>query len=89
MNLEVDVDVKRKATVRISKKDLQKLLTENEKMAEQIATLQDQIERLKEENRILAHLTKPIIERVPPPPDDPLPFIDPNIYFDGAGGLNK
>lgn len=87
--MNLDIDVKRKATVRISKKDLQKLLSENEIMAVKIAALQDQVERLKEENRILGHLTKPIVERVSPPPDDPLPFIDPNIYFDGAGGLNK
>lgn len=51
--MNLDVDIKRKATVRVSRKDLQKLLAENEQMAEQITALQNRMNELLEENRRL------------------------------------
>jgi len=80
MNLETDI--KRKATVRVSKKDLQKLLSENEQMAVQITALQARMTELVEENRKLKSKTDEYL-------DESFPPYDPNIYFDGANGLNK
>lgn len=48
MNLE---ESKKKETVRISKKDLLKLLSENEQMAKQITELQAEINELTDKNR--------------------------------------
>lgn len=86
MNLE---ETKKKETVRVSKKDLLKLLSENEQMAKQITELQTRMTELVEENRKLKLET--IVGPRPSIPDapDPMPFIDPNIYFDGANGLNR
>ena len=87
MNLE---ETKKKETVRISKKDLLKLLSENEHMAKQITELQTRMTELVEENRHLKrdHLLKtvPTYDEESFPQYDQ-PFIDPNIYFDGAHGL--
>ena len=75
MNLE---DTKKKETVRISKKDLLRLLTENEQMSKQITSLL-------EENKILKG-EKPTEKNDPNDLLDPFPhpFINPDIYFDGA-----
>jgi hypothetical protein len=93
MNLE---DSKKKETVRISKKDLLKLLSENEHMAKQVTELQSRMTELVEENRRLklpAKIAAPIVPRPSdddedrfPQYDDP-PFVNPNIYFDGAHGI--
>jgi regulator of replication initiation timing len=50
MNLE---ESKKKETIRISKKDLLKLLSENEHMTKQITELQTRMNELVEENRRL------------------------------------
>lgn len=96
--MNLDVDIKRKATVRVSRKDLRKLLTENEQMGEQITALQTRLNELLEENRKLRAeklQPKPAID---PEDDDIEPFpdfnpqphlIDPNIYFDGSNGLRN
>lgn len=88
--MNLDADIKRKETIRVSKKDLQKLLAENEHMAAQITELQTRLSELVEENRRLKLPPKPksapiLVE----PEDEPFPIFDPNIYFDGAHGLNK
>lgn len=82
MNLEADI--KRKETVRVSKKDLLKLLTENEHMAQQITELQTRLTELQVENRRLRleQITGRKAEPVNPEPA-PAPFIGPDIYFDG------
>ena len=86
MNLE---DVKKKETVRISKKDLLKLLSENEHMTKQITELQTRMTELVEENR---KFRRDQLLKTDPVCDDNFPdyspneFIDPNIYFDGAYG---
>jgi len=91
MNLE---DAKKKETVRISKKDLLKLLSENEHMTKQITELQTRMTELVEENRKLK-LPAKVASKQPAINEDeakefPFPdFIDPNIYFDGANGLNR
>lgn len=93
MNLE---ETKKKETVRISKKDLLKLLSENEQMSKQITELQTRMNELVEENRELKR-EKPakVASKQPAVNEDearehPFPdFIDPNIYFDGANGLNR
>lgn len=89
--MNLDVDIKRKETIRVSKKDLQKLLAENEHMAVQITELQTRLSELIEENRKLKLPPKPKSSPVLIEPDDeePFPIFDPNIYFDGAHGLNK
>ncbi len=85
MNLE---DSKKKETVRISKKDLLKLLSENEHMTKQITELQTRMTELVEENRQLKRSqllkTDPAYDDDEPFPQYDQPFIDPNIYFDGA-----
>ena len=94
-------ETKKKETVRISKKDLLKLLSENEHMTKQITELQTRMTRLVEENRTLKlekitgrNLTKkgPVIDEeiddVFPRYEDP-PFPDPNIYFDGSNGIDR
>lgn len=91
MNLE---ETKKKETVRISKKDLLKLLSENEQMAKQITELQTRMNELVEENRRLKLPAKAASKQPAVNEDEarehPLPdFIDPNIYFDGANGLNR
>ena len=93
MNLE---ETKKKETIRISKKDLLKLLSENEHMTKQITELQTRMTELVEENR---RLKLPAKVAAKPPPfsnllddesvDEPFPTYDPNIYFDGANGLNR
>lgn len=84
--MNLDEDIKRKATVRVSRKDLQKLIAENEQMAEQIIALRAELDKLRKE-----HLpVKPKTEVIPPPPDEePFPTYDPNIYFDGSNGLGR
>ena len=84
MNLE---ETKKKETVRISKKDLLNLLSENEHMAKQITELQTRMNELVEENRKLKleAIVGTRTEHVP----DPMPFINPDIYFDGSSGLNR
>lgn len=85
--MNLDVDIKRKATVRVSRKDLQKLLAENEQMADQITALQVRMNELLEENRRLrAELDdfpefkpdKPMIEPTPYDPNDDNTFPDYN-----------
>jgi len=91
MNLE---ETKKKETVRVSKKDLLNLLSENEHMSKQITELQTRMTELVEENRRLK-LPAKIASSQPAVNEDearehPFPqFIDPNIYFDGANGLNR
>lgn len=80
MNLEADV--KRKETVRVSKKDLLKLLTENEHMAQQITELQARVTELEVENRRL-RLEQITGRKAEPVNPEPAPFIGPDIYFDG------
>lgn len=91
--MNLDEDIKRKATVRVSRKDLQKLLLENEQMAEQIVALRAELDALRKE-----HLpAKPKVEPPPVEPDEPdtfpdynpQPFIRPDIYFDGSNGLGS
>lgn len=92
MNLD---ETKKKETVRISKKDLVKLLSDNEHMSKQITELQTRMSELVEENRTLRanlpdKIAAPRVEEEDPndlldpfPTYDPL-HINPNIYFDGA-----
>lgn len=88
MNLE---ETKKKETVRISKKDLLKLLSENEHMTKQITELQARMTELVEENRRLKLPAKIAAKTLPNDDyvDEPFPTYDPNIYFDGANGLNR
>jgi hypothetical protein len=100
MNLE---DTKKKETVRISKKDLLKLLSENERMSIQITELQSRMTELVEEVR---GLRANLPDKIPAPTvneDDPNDLLDPfptydpphphdinpNIYFDGSNGLGN
>lgn len=85
MNLE---ETKKKETVRISKKDLLNLLSENEHMTKQITELQTRMNELVEENRRLKleQITGRTVEPFTP---EPIPFINPDIYFDGSSGLNR
>lgn len=97
MNLE---ESKKKETVRISKKDLLKLLSENEQMAKQITELQTRMNELVEENRVLK-AEKPVKEPEVEPKDlsqedieellKPKPRARPSypsfrrdVYFDGS-----
>ena len=88
MSLE---ETKKKETVRISKKDLLKLLSENEHMARQITELQSRMTELVEENRrakLPAKVAAPFSNLLddcdePFPTYDP-PLAIPDIYFDGA-----
>jgi len=86
-------ETKKKETVRISKKDLLRLLSENEHMTKQITELQTRMTELVEENRRLKLPAKVAAPIVPTPHDEyvdePFPTYDPNIYFDGANGLNR
>lgn len=90
MNLE---DSKKKETIRISKKDLLKLLSENEHMARQVTELQTRMTELVEENRRLklpAKVAAPFSNLLDDDyVDEPFPRYDPpltipDIYFDGA-----
>ncbi len=97
MNLE---ETKRKETIRISKKDLLKLLSENEQMAKQITELQTRMSELVEENRVLKvekpatepevepkELSKENIEELlkPQPHSRPsYPSFRRDVYFDGS-----
>jgi len=87
MNLD---ESKKKETVRISKKDLLKLLSDNEHMSKQVTELQTRMTELVEENR---RLKLEAITGRPPvavlPESDPMPFIRPDIYFDGSNGLDR
>jgi len=93
MNLE---ESKKKETVRISKKDLLKLLSENEQMAKQITELQTRMNELVEENRVLK-AEKPAKEPEPkelseediedllkPTPRPSYPSFRRDVYFDGS-----
>jgi hypothetical protein len=88
MNLE---EIKKKETIRVSKKDLLKLLSENEHMTKQITELQTRMTELVEENRRLKLPAKVAAMPIVPPLSDyveePFPTYDPNIYFDGANGI--
>ena len=99
MNLD---ETKKKETVRISKKDLLKLLSENEHMSRQITELQARMGELVEENRELRanlpdKVAAPVVNEDDPNDlldpfptyDPPHPHINPNIYFDGANGLGN
>ena len=90
--MNLDVDIKRKATVRVSRKDLQKLLAENEQMAEQITALQTRLNELLEENRQLKQTQgSPDSEGAPedwgpgpgrsPDPNSPLPDYDSHPFI--------
>ena len=89
MNLE---ETKKKETIRISKKDLLKLLSENEHMARQVTELQTRMTELVEENRRLklpAKVAAPFSNPLDDYVDEPFPRYDPpltipDIYFDGA-----
>lgn len=71
---------KKRKTVRISKKSLMSLLSDNDH-------LQKQVTQLVTENR---ELKKQLAEKITPPVPEPALFfdpfdtIDPNIYIDGA-----
>jgi uncharacterized protein (DUF3084 family) len=98
--MNLDVDIKRKATVRVSRKDLQKLLAENEQMAEQITALQTRMNELLEENRSLKaekpapvpevepkELSKEDIEELLKPQErtrPSYPSFRRDVYFDGS-----
>lgn len=89
MNLD---ETKKKETVRVSKKDLLKLLSENEHMAAQVTELQTRMTELVEENRRLKLPPKIAAKAVPvydDPDEEPFPTFDPSIYIDGAYGLKK
>lgn len=88
---------KKKETVRISKKDLLRILAENEQMALQIAGLQSELAAVIDENLILKGEKFPSVEEdlldpfptYEPPTRDPEPHIYPSfprqdIYFDGS-----
>ncbi len=97
MNLE---ESKKKETVRISKKDLLKLLSENEQMAKQITELQTRMNELVEENRSLKaekptpepeiepkELSKEDIEELLKPKQHSRPSYPSfrrDVYFDGS-----
>lgn len=85
MNLE---ETKKKETIRISKKDLLKLLSENEHMTNQITELQTRMTELVEENRRLK-LEQITGRKAEPVIPEPMPFIRPDIYFDGGSGLDR
>ncbi len=91
------MNTKKKDTVRISKKDLLKLLSDNEHYQKQITELQTRGTELVTENR---ELKRQLAERPPfhyipievPPPPQPSgihPDLGPDIYFDSANGLNR
>jgi|SRR5579885_74926 len=91
-------EIKRKETIRISKKDLTRLLTENEQLAQHVTELQIRLNELLEENRqlkaSLEHSQDYSEEGMPedfgpgpgrsPDPFDPLPTWGPDVYIDGA-----
>lgn len=94
---------KKKETVRISKKDLLRLLSDNEQQLKHITELQTRLNELLEENRQLkmeklpAKVAQPVINEGE---DDDFPtytpsedfhpqHINPNIYFDGSNGLGS
>lgn len=92
MNLD---GAKKKETVRISKKDLLKLLSDNEHMTRQVKELQTRMTELVEENRVLKSdlpnkVAAPVIDEedpndlLDPFPTYHPPFISPDIYFDGS-----
>lgn len=86
---------KKKETIRISKKDLLKLLADNEHYQKQITELQTRGTELLLENRELKKqlATQPpftfVPIEVPPPvqPSDIHPDLGPDIYFDNSYGL--
>lgn len=98
-NMNLDTS-KKKETVRISKKDLLKLLSENEQMAKQITELQTRMNELVEENRALKaeksepeseiepkELSQEDIEKLlkPQPQSRPsYPSFRRDVYFDGS-----
>jgi hypothetical protein len=80
--------VKKKDTVRVSQKDLQRLLTEHAHMAEQITSLQERMSELLEENRRLKS-QPPVVIPVPEPTphtgiSDPFDMFGPDVYIDGS-----
>lgn len=87
---------KKKDTVRIAKKSLLSLLSENERMTQQITELQTRMTELVEENRILKGEKLPLPDKVAAPLvedlgdlTDPFPQYIPSfprqdIYFDGS-----
>jgi regulator of replication initiation timing len=90
MNTE---DTKKKTTVRISKKDLLKLLADNEHYQKQITELQTRNTELLLENRELKQKTLPDKPKFELPENDPtndpthpdfFPNFSPDAYIDGA-----
>ena len=95
------IEVKKKETVRISKKDLARLLNEHEHMSQQITELQVRLGELLEENRKLKETletplpTEEDWKNAPedwgpgpgrsPDPNDPLPINPPMDPFDQWG----
>ena len=83
MNTE---DTKKKETVRISKKDLLKLLADNEHLQKQVTELQTRGTELVTENRDLRKqlADRPVIMVPPEECHDDFPMYDPEVYIDGA-----
>ena len=83
---------KKKETVRISKKDLLRLLSENEQQLKLITELQTRLNELLEENRKLKQQEPLDLENAPedwgpgpgrsPDPNDPLPDFEPTDPHD-------
>jgi len=93
---------KKKDTVRISKKDLLKLLSDNEHMTNQITDLQSRMNKMQEEIRALKASKEPVpseelkivpkeltpkdIEDILKPVRDSHPYHRSDVYFDGRNG---
>lgn len=84
-------NVKKKDTVRISTKDLSRLLAEHEQMSNHVTELQERLGQLLEENRQLKAAVppppedEPIVEYPPSPTvQDPFDTFGPDVYIDGA-----
>lgn len=91
--MNLNSDIKRKETVRVSKKDLLKLLSENESLAQQVTELQARVTELSEESRMIKlcqitgrDLPKKIALPEPPATDDDgdesFPDFNPKHYLD-------
>jgi hypothetical protein len=88
-------NLKKKETIRISKRDLRQLLSDNEHYQKQITELQTRNTELLLENRELKKqvitLPESILIPYEPPvqPSLPHPDLGPDIYFDNSYGLDK
>jgi hypothetical protein len=92
----------KKDTVRVSKKDLLKLLSENEHQAKQITELQARMSQMQEEIRALKFSKEPVpleelkivpkeltpkdIEDILKPVRNSHPYHRSDVYFDGRNG---